>query len=178
MIDVSIEKAYRLIANGSTVMISAAFNDRQNVMTNAWNCPLDFSPSKALFVVGSDSVTRQLFEKSKEFVVNIPCTSQKDIVLSVGTCHGDVVNKFEKFNIEYKLGTIVKAPCIEGCIAHLECKVIDEPELAKKYDIILAEIVHARVKKDCFDGEKLVLDKISTLHHILDDEFYSMGNKI
>ena len=43
-IDVPVEKAYKLLGNGPVVMVSAALDGKFDVMTNAWNCALDFNP--------------------------------------------------------------------------------------------------------------------------------------
>ena len=44
---VSLDKAYRLLNHGPTVLVSAAHAGQHNVMAAAWACALDFVPPKA-----------------------------------------------------------------------------------------------------------------------------------
>ncbi len=176
MKEVSIDVAYRLIGNGPTIMISSQDGDFKNVMSNAWNCPVDLAPSKLLVVIASTATTRKIIEKTGEFIINVPTVLQKDLVVQVGSCHGCDGDKFAKFNIASFDGVKVKAPCLADCLAWLECKVIPEPEMTKKYDIIFAEVVYARVQDDYFDGEKLCVkdDVHTTLHYTSNGEFGKM----
>ncbi len=165
-VDVSI--AYKLLANSPVILISSAFEGKLDVMTNAWNCPLDFNPSKVLCVISSGSSTRKTIEKSGEFIINVPSYEQKGLVLSVGSVHGSEVDKFATYDIHYTLGTVVQAPCIAGSLAYLECKLISEPEFAAKHDVLIAEVLKAYAREDYFDGQRINPSSsyARTLHHI------------
>lgn len=180
MIDVDLKYAYRLLGLGSVVMVSSYDeNDVPNLMTCAWNCCLDFDPPKAILVLGSGSKTRANIEKTHELIINIPSNKQKDLVLAVGSKHGFDVNKFEENNIEAKKSKLVNAPVVDGCIGYLECKVIDEPEMQKKYDIVMVEIVAAYADEQAFDGQKYTLNsELTTIHHLADDKLVATGNII
>src|ERR1700739_3440788 len=78
---VELEKSYRLLNHGPTVLVSSAFNGRQNVMAAAWSMPLDFSPPKVTVVIDRNTLTRELVEGSGEFVLNIPTREQARIPL-------------------------------------------------------------------------------------------------
>lgn len=43
---VPLDKAYRLLNHGPTVLVSSAHAGEHNVMAAAWSMPLDFSPPK------------------------------------------------------------------------------------------------------------------------------------
>lgn len=177
VIDVPVEKAYKLLGNGPLVMVSAAYDNKINVMTNAWNCSLDFNPSKVLLVLSSESITRMYAEQSGSLVINIPSGIQKDLVLKVGSCHGNECDKFEKFSINYRLGNSVTAPLIDGCLAWLECKII--PDLAlSKYDMIACEVIKAQAQDFYFKDNNIVVSSElnqSCIHHAGEANFYSMG---
>jgi flavin reductase (DIM6/NTAB) family NADH-FMN oxidoreductase RutF len=85
MIEVDVNNAYKLISLGSVIMISSSLNGKLNVMANAWNCPLDFSPSKVLVIVGRESTTRHYIDESGEFIINVASSNQKDLVVKVGS---------------------------------------------------------------------------------------------
>lgn len=44
IVAVALEKAYRLLNHGPTVLVSASADGIDNVMAAAWSCALDFSP--------------------------------------------------------------------------------------------------------------------------------------
>lgn len=180
MIDVDLKFAYRLLGLGSVVMVSSYDeNNVPNLMTCAWNCCLDFDPPKAILVLGSGSKTRANIEKTRELVINIPSNKQKDLVLAVGSKHGFDVNKFEENNIEAKKSKLVNAPIVDGCIGYLECRVIDEPEMMKKYDIVMVEILKAYANEQAFDGQKYTLTSdLTTIHHLADDKLVATGDII
>lgn len=180
MIEVDVNNAYKLISLGSVIMISSSLNGKLNVMANAWNCPLDFSPSKVLVIVGRESTTRHYIDESGEFIINVASSNQKDLVVKVGSSHGSEVDKFKEYDIKYFLGKEVKAPCIEGSLAYLECKVIKEPEYTKKYDVIIAEVVKAYAEESYFNGQSVEIrnDNMRTLHHLEGGEFMAIGEKV
>ena len=123
-------------------------------------------------VVGNATVT--------ELQENIEvANAEKDLVLAVGSKHGFDVDKFEENNIEAKKSKLVNAPVVDGCIGYLECKVIDEPEMQKKYDIVMVEIVAAYADEQAFDGQKYTLNsELTTIHHLADDKLVATGNII
>ena len=62
---VELEKFYRLINHGPTVMVSAKADNIENVMSVSWCCALDFAPKAKLTVVlDKIAFTRSLIEKS------------------------------------------------------------------------------------------------------------------
>lgn len=177
VISIPLDKAYQTLVSGSVIMISTANQHFKNVMSCAWNCPLDFDPSKFVLVLGRDSTTREIIDETSEFVINIPSQNLINLILDVGSCHGKDVDKFKKFNIDYFEADIVKSPCLKNCLGWLECKVIKEPILEEKYDIVLAEVVNAKVVTEFFDGDKIspINEEFSPLHHISGNEFRTIG---
>ena len=63
--------------------------------------------------------------KNKECVVAIPPASMAETVVKIGDISGKECDKFEKFGIKTLEAEKVDAPLIDGCIANLECKVVD-----------------------------------------------------
>lgn len=85
---VPLNKAYRLLNHGPTVLVSAAYDGQRNIMAAAWAMPLDFEPPKVAVVLDKSTWTRQLLEASGTFVLNVPCVDQADIVQTVGNTSG------------------------------------------------------------------------------------------
>lgn len=182
---VDINKAYRILNHGPTVLVSSAHAGKQNVMAAAWNMPLDFEPPKIAIVIDKNTYTRELIEASGSFAVNVPCRAQAEMVVKVGSSSGRELlgkspdNKFADFNIATFAASKISAPLVEGCVAWLECKIISEPHIQNTYDLFLAEVVAAhadsRVFSDGhwhFDGH----DDLRTIHHIAGGNFMAIGD--
>lgn len=181
---VPLDKAYRLLNHGPTVLVSTAHGTQRNVMAAAWNMPLDFDPPKIAIVIDKNTYTRELIEASGSFVINVPCRAQAEMVVKVGSSSGRELlgkaenNKFAAFDLPTFAASKIEAPLLEGCVAWLECKVIPEPHIRDAYDLYLAEVVAAwadeRVFSDGhwhFEGH----DELRTIHHIAGGNFFAIG---
>ena len=178
--DVELSKCYRLLNHGPTVLVSSTHNGRQNVMAAAWAMPLDFDPPKILVVIDKSTYTRQLIEASGEFILNIPCRSQAAQVVQVGSASGQHVDKFVESKLTPAPAQKVAAPRVAGCIAYLECKVINEPHNQQQYDLFIGEVVAAQADSDVyqdghwsFEGH----DDKRSLHYIAGGAFFSIGEQ-
>jgi hypothetical protein len=82
---VPLDKAYRLLNHGPTVLVSSAHAGEHNVMAAAWSMPLDFQPPKVTVVIDKATRTRALVEGSGWFALNIPARALAQATLGVGT---------------------------------------------------------------------------------------------
>jgi flavin reductase (DIM6/NTAB) family NADH-FMN oxidoreductase RutF len=55
---VELSKAYRLLNHGPTVLVSAQYENEQNVMAAAWACALELVPAKVTVVLDKSTKTR------------------------------------------------------------------------------------------------------------------------
>jgi len=69
---VPLDKAYRLMNHGPTVLVSSRHGEAVNVMAAAWSMPLDFQPPKVAVVLDKSTLTRRMIEASGEFALNVP----------------------------------------------------------------------------------------------------------
>lgn len=181
---INLDKAYRLLNHGPTVLVSSAHNGKQNIMAAAWVTPLDFDPPKITVVIDKNTYTRELIEASGTLAINIPCVAQIDTVRKVGTSSGrDLKNtdKFAQYGLETFPAISIDAHLLKGCVAWLECKLIPEPHNQNTYDLYIAEVVAAyadeRVFSDGrwhFDG----YDDLRTLHHVAGGAFFATGGAL
>lgn len=179
MKEIDVNIAYRLLATGAVIIVSAEHGGTRGCMTCAWNMPLDYNPSKIALVMSKESDTRKLLEKSKQFVIGIPGKAMKDKVLKIGSCHSGSVDKFADFGLGTSSAKTVKAPVPEGCLAYLECSLIDEPSIADKYDLLLAEVKSAYAQDGVFeDGLLCSGEDTSVLHHVSGGKFMLDGKVI
>ena len=91
---VPLDKAYRVLNHGPTVLVSSAHDGQHNVMAAAWAMPLDFDPPKILVVIDKATHTRKLMEASGEFALNVPGRDQAHAVVAAGSASGADCDKF------------------------------------------------------------------------------------
>ncbi len=177
---VPLDKAYRLLNHGPTVLVSARNDGTDNVMAAAWACALDYSPPKLTVVLDKIAKTRDLVEKSGTFVIQVPTVAQLDLTYQVG--HRSLHHEPDKLvRSGVKLFEIdgYDQPLVAGCSAWLVCRLIPESHNQDTYDLFIGEIVAAwsdtRVFKDghwCFETADPAL---RSLHHVAGGHFYAIG---
>ena len=137
-----VSKAYQLIEPGPVIMVTTQYKDKQNVMTMAWHMMVEFEPALVAFIMSEDNYSFDLLKKSKQCVINIPTVNMIKTAVDIGSCTGVKVDKFKKFGLTKKLGSVVDVPLIDECYANLECKVVDM-KLVSKYNLFIVEVVKA-----------------------------------
>ena len=186
MQSVDLAKAYRLLNHGPTIMVTSRHAGRQNVMTAAWNVPLDFDPPKIMVVIDKNTYTRELIEAAGTFAINIPCVAQIDTVQKVGTSCGRDLKGTDKFAL-YGLQTFsakqIDVPLVKGCVGWLECRIIPELHNQNTYDLFIAEVVAAYADERVFSQNKdgqfrwhfEEHDDLRTIHHVAGGSFFATG---
>ena len=180
---VALEKAYRLLNHGPTVLVSARHAGQQNVMAAAWACALDFSPPKLTVVLDKATATRGLVEKSGHFVIQVPTVAQLQLTHQVG--HRSLSEEPDKL---LKSGVSLfdigghDMPFVTGCSAWLACRVILEPHNQSTYDLFIGEVVAAwadtRVFKDGHWTFETADPALRSLHYVAGGHFYAIGDAL
>ena len=178
---VEMEKAYRLLNHGPTVLVSSAHDGVHNVMAAAWACALDFSPPKVTLVIDKMTKTRSLVENSGYFALQVPNRDQLNLTFEVGTQSLIFTpDKLEKAGAELFRIEGHDTPLVAGCSAWLICKVIPEPHNEQTYDLFIAEVVGAwadtRVFRDGHWEFETADPKWRSLHHVAGGHFYTIGD--
>lgn len=174
---VALADAYLLLNHGPVTLVSSAHGGRRNVMAASWAMPLDFEPPKVAVVIDRRTLTRELVEASGEFVLNIPCRAQAEMVLAVGSRSGRAGDKFAELAIGTLPGAEVAAPLVEGCAAWLECRVLPEPHNEQRYDLFLGEVVAAWADPDLFSNGRwqFPTEDRRTIHYLAGGSFFATG---
>lgn len=183
---IGLDKCYRLLNHGPTILVSSSHAGKQNIMAAAWNVPLDFDPPKIIVVIDKNTYTRELIEASGTFAINVPCVAQIDTVQKVGSSSGRDLkdtDKFAQFGLETFPAKEIAAPLLKGCVGWLECKVIPEPHNQNTYDLFIAEVVAAYADERVFSQSKdgqfrwhfEGYDDLRTIHHIAGGSFFATG---
>lgn len=177
---VPLDKAYRLLNHGPTVLITTAAEGHRNVMAAAWIMPLDFSPPKVALVIDKLTYSRTLLEASGELVINIPPRSMVDQTLAVGSISGRDLDKFNELGLKTMAAEKVTPPLLSNCIAWLECRLIPQPQLQQDHDLFLAEVVAASANNLVFREGRWHFGENAqrTLHHVAGGHFLQIGDEV
>lgn len=180
---VPLDKAYRMINHGPTILVSAQHNGVQNVMAASWACALDFSPLKLTVVLDKSVKTRELIEQSARFVIQVPTVAQLELTSRVGS--SSLFNDPDKlthcgvdlFEIEGQ-----PLPFVTGCSAWLACTLIPEPHNQNTYDLFIGEVTGAwadtRVFKDGHWQFETADPAWRSLHYIAGGHYYATGEAL
>ena len=185
IVAVELPKAYRLLNHGPVTIVTSAHGGRRNLMAAAWTMPLDFSPPKVCVVIDRNTLTRELVEASGCFVLNLPCRTQAQTTLDVGSLGGRDVpsgDKFSHYGLATRPASRIEAPLLEGCVGWLECRVIAEPHNQQAYDLFIGEVVAAWADAEVFSEgrwhfEGATVDR-RTLHYVAGGSFFVTGDTL
>ena len=177
---IELEKFYRLINHGPTVMISAKHNHIENVMSASWVCALDFSPkAKLTAIMDKMTFTRKLIEQSGYFAIQVPFAHQAELVIAMGESYHQNPNKLADNGVELFYQEGFDLPLVKGCAAYLLCKLIPEPHNQQAHDLFIGEVLTAyaddRVFREGHWQFDEVGDDLKTLHYVAGGQFYLTG---
>ncbi|MBD1550443.1 flavin reductase family protein [Pseudomonas typographi] len=183
---VPLDRAYRLLNHGPTVLVSAAHQGQRNIMAAAWAMSLDFAPAKVTVVLDKSVWTRELLLASGTFALNVPCVAQRDIVQTVGNTSGKRLSeggrdKFATYGLSTFAGLAPGLPLLEGCVAWLECKLIEQPDNQEQFDLFIGEVTAAYADSRVFSDGRWDFrgqDALRTLHHVAGGHFLVVGDGI
>lgn len=177
---VELEKFYRLINHGPTVMVSAKHDGVENVMSAAWCCALDFAPNaKLTIVLDKMTFTRPLVEKSGYFVIQVPFANQAETVIAMGESRKENPNKLTDNGIELFYQEGFDVPMVKGCAAYIVCELIPEPHNHQAHDLFIGKVLAAWADDRVFRNGHWEFDEVGddlkTLHYVAGGQFYRIG---
>jgi hypothetical protein len=70
-----VERVRRYLEPGPIVLVSTAWDGRNNIMTMGWHTVMEFSPSLVGCVIPSGNHSFEMVRKSRECVINLPTTA-------------------------------------------------------------------------------------------------------
>ena len=130
---VPLDKAYRLLNHGPTVLVSARDAGVANVMAAAWSMPLDFSPPKVAVVIDKATRTRALVTGSGHFALNVPARGMAACVLAMGTDSATTLpDKLARHGVQWFEAPQAQSPLVHGCVGWLQCRVVPEAPLSQQ----------------------------------------------
>lgn len=143
--DLPLETVYQLIEPGPVVLVATAHKGRANVMAMSWHMMVEFTPPRIACILSEANFSFAALRATRQCVIAIPPAAMVKTVVAVGNCSAremENVDKFEHLGLRTEKAACVAAPLIAGCIANLECKVIDT-RLVNAYNLFVLEVVKA-----------------------------------
>jgi len=167
--DFDVANVRRLLEPGPVVLVSSAWQDKNNIMTMGWHMMIGFTPALFGCYIDESNHSYDMVVNSGECVINLPTADLLEQVIGIGNCSGADTNKFSHFGLTAVAGKDVAAPMIAECYASLECRLADaHPN--PNHPLFVWEIVRAHVATT----PKLP----KTLHYRGDGEFMVSGREI
>ena len=177
---VELEKAYRLINHGPTVLVSASHDAVVDVMAASWACALDFAPPKLTVVLEKSTRTRELVAQSSQWVVQVPTLAQMQMVHAVGT-HSlhQQPDKLQRAGVGLVGMPESTLPFVQGCSAWLACRLVPEPHNQQAYDLFIGEVTGAWADTRVFAHGHWHFETAGpqwrSLHYVAGGQFYATG---
>jgi len=169
-VNVSLASAYRLLHPRHTVLVSCIDSSgRANIITLAWSMPVSMRPPLVAVSIAPRRYSHRLIEETGEFVVNVPTIEIVKETLYCGRVSGRNVDKFKAAGLTPAPAKIVKAPIIEECVGHLECR-LHQKIPAGDHTIFIGEVVAAYVNEGAFK-ETFDIKKVKVIYHLGGDKF-------
>lgn len=180
---VPLDRAYRLLTHGPTVLVSAHHGGIDNVMAAAWACALDFAPPKLTVVLDKATATRALVERSGRFAIQVPTVRQLQLIHAVGnrSLYSEP-DKLASSGVTFWRPTGEETPLVEGCAAWLACRLVSEPHNQQAYDLFIGEVTAAWADTRVFRAGRWHFEDADpewrTLHHVAGGHFYAIGEAL
>ena len=140
--DFPVENVRRFLEPGPVVLVSSAWKGEKDIMTMGWHMVMEFSPSLVGCYIWDRNYSRELVERSRECVINVPTVDLMDTVVKIGNSTGCELDKFAAFGLTAAPATKVGAPLIRECFANFECRLHDA-RMVKRYNLFIWEVVKA-----------------------------------
>lgn len=121
-------------------LVGAQQNGKHNVMTTAWVTQVSVNPLLILVSIGPGRFTHDMIAGTGEFVISILSSEQKEISSFCGSRSGRDTDKIARLKLATVPSSVVKAPRIAGCVANLECRLVDR-HTAGDHTLFIGEVV-------------------------------------
>jgi len=125
---------------------------KDNIITVSWAGVACSTPPMLTVSLRKSRHSHAVVSATREFVVNIPTSKQREAVEVCGTSSGRDADKFTAARLSRLPSSVVAAPLIAECPINLECQVKHMLPLGS-HDLFVAEIVkthvlHALLRED------------------------------
>ena len=169
---------HRLLHPYNTALITCCDAEGQpNIITIAWLIPVSVNPPLVAMSIGPARYSYGLIQALGEFVINVAPYEIAQQVLFCGRHSGREVDKFAETKLTPGEAQQVQPPIIEECIAHIECRVMQDIQ-AGDHNIVVAEVLAAYTYPGVLENNSIYnLDQVHLLLHLGSNNFTSTLRK-
>ncbi|HMF50229.1 MAG TPA: flavin reductase family protein, partial [Candidatus Saccharimonadales bacterium] len=131
--EVALPQAYRVTPTG-LYLISTAYQGKRNVQFAFRALGISDEPPLILIGIQDKNFSREVIQKSGEFVLNVCSVNQLHAVDKSRDLSGrNVEDKFVALELDTIPAKHVQAPLVADCHANVECKLVNEVEVEGLY---------------------------------------------
>jgi flavin reductase (DIM6/NTAB) family NADH-FMN oxidoreductase RutF len=160
-----------------TVLVTSVDEDgKPNIITLAWSMVTSFTPPMVAISVAPARYSHDLIKNGGEFVVNVPTMEIVGKTLFCGRNSGKAFDKFAASGLTPLPSKHVSPPWIKECVAHLECRVVNEVSTGD-HTIFVGEVLGAGVDEGLFENG-FDPDKIRPIFHMGHDDFVTIDHEV
>jgi flavin reductase (DIM6/NTAB) family NADH-FMN oxidoreductase RutF len=157
MSDNPISDALKMMPYGFYALGSHTDND-DNLMVFNWFTQASFEPVLVALGLQKTSHTYGLIEESGVFAVSILRKEDEEAIKPFTKSRAKRPDKMD--GAKFTPGPQTQCPVLDAAAAFLECKVVKKLETGGDHDVLLAEVIHAEVRKPGEPEETLSLPHI------------------
>ena len=156
----------------NTSLVTCCDDEGQpNIIAIAWLIPVSVNPPLVGMSIRPTRHSYGLIQVTGEFVINVSPHEIAQQVLFCGRRSGRDVDKFAATGLTPGQAQQVRPPIIEECMAHLECRVVQEVE-AGDHRFVIGEVLAAYTRPGVLDDNGLYdLSRVHLLLHLGRDRF-------
>lgn len=166
MRELAVRNAVCLIEPGPILLVTTYGCDGPNVMTMGFHMMVRHDPPLIGCIIGPWDHSHDALRTTGECVLSVPGAEMARTIVDIGNCSGADMNKFAAFNLQTRPAHNVAAPLLTGCIANLECRLVDDT-LSDRHNLHILEVVRLWVAPKW--------EKQKTLHHLGNGSFREDG---
>jgi flavin reductase (DIM6/NTAB) family NADH-FMN oxidoreductase RutF len=172
--------AHRLLGGSPVAFIGTRYRERSNVMAASWITPISLNPPMLAVAVSKNCISHDYIERTGQFSISIPPLAMAEQLRDSGMVSGqDVDDKFEHLGLKPSAGEALSVPLVVGCLAHLECSVIDAYQAGEEHTVFFAEVATAQADDRAFDGTWRLDDAaMKPLHHLGGHQYAVLERRI
>ncbi len=144
-----------------------------NIIAIAWLIPVSIRPPLLAMSIAPTRHSYVLISATGEFVINIAPYELAQQVLFCGRRSGRDVDKFAVTGLTPGEALHVRPPIIKECVAHLECRVVQDIEI-RDHRLVVGEVLATYVRPGTLDDDGLYdLSRVQPLLHLGRNTFTS-----
>ena len=140
-VEFPLDRAFTFIESGPALLISTHHNGKANLMTVSWHAMMGFEPTLGI-CLGPWNFSYAALKETGECVVAVPSADLLELVVAIGNCSGETVDKFKEFKLTPLPSSSVSPPLVAECLYNLECRVVNR-QLVKDYNFFVLQGIRA-----------------------------------